>query len=139
MRMPGMDGAELLGEVMRRYPHVVRIVLSGQADQAAILRSIGNTHQHLSKPCDPDTLKAALAQAYALQGLLSDDALKNLVSQLRTLPSPPTLYTELVQEAPTRASWSSPPACRRSSGACCGSRSPSSARCATWRPPGPCR
>ena len=29
MRMPGMDGAELLDEVKRRHPHVVRIVLSG--------------------------------------------------------------------------------------------------------------
>ena len=39
MRMPGMDGAELLDEVKRRHPHVVRIVLSGQADQASVLRS----------------------------------------------------------------------------------------------------
>ena len=41
MRMPGMDGAELLDEVKRRHPHVVRIVLSGQADQASVLRSLG--------------------------------------------------------------------------------------------------
>ena len=31
MRMPGMDGAALLEEVKRRHPHMVRIVLSGQA------------------------------------------------------------------------------------------------------------
>ena len=37
MRMPGMNGAESsLDEVKRRHPHVVRIVLSGQADQASV-------------------------------------------------------------------------------------------------------
>ncbi|HEY4481440.1 MAG TPA: response regulator, partial [Candidatus Brocadiaceae bacterium] len=33
MRMTGMDGAQLLREVMKRYPGVVRIILSGQTDQ----------------------------------------------------------------------------------------------------------
>ena len=31
MRMPGMDGAELLAHVKERYPSVARIVLSGHA------------------------------------------------------------------------------------------------------------
>jgi len=29
MRMPGMDGAELLNRVKERYPETVRIILSG--------------------------------------------------------------------------------------------------------------
>ena len=33
MRMPEMDGAELLTEVMRRHPRTVRIVLSGQSER----------------------------------------------------------------------------------------------------------
>ncbi len=32
MRMPVMDGAQLLNEVRQRFPQVVRIVLSGQSD-----------------------------------------------------------------------------------------------------------
>ena len=89
MRMPGMDGAELLDEVKRRHPHVVRIVLSGQADQASVLRSLGSTHQYLSKPCDPETLKQTLVRACAVRMLLADDALKQVVSQLGSLPSLP--------------------------------------------------
>ena len=98
MRMPGMDGAELLTEVMRRHPHMVRIVLSGQAEQATILRSIGSTHQYLWKPCDPETLQQTLVRACSLRGMLADDTLKRLVSQLAALPSPPALYLAVLEE-----------------------------------------
>jgi YesN/AraC family two-component response regulator len=36
MRMPGMDGAMLLGRVKEQYPEVARIILSGYADRNAI-------------------------------------------------------------------------------------------------------
>ena len=98
MRMPGMDGAELLTEVMRRHPHMVRIVLSGQAEQATILRSIGSTHQYLWKPCDPEVLHQTLVRACALRGMLADDALTRLVSRLDALPSPPALYLAVLEE-----------------------------------------
>jgi len=60
MRMPGMNGAELLAEVMRRHPTTVRLILSGYADKDLILRCVGSTHQYLSKPCDPEALKATI-------------------------------------------------------------------------------
>ncbi|GAF98860.1 unnamed protein product, partial [marine sediment metagenome] len=72
MRMPGMDGDQLLTEVMGRYPETVRIVLSGHSEKEMILRSVGPTHQYLAKPCDPELLKRVIARAYALRGVLSD-------------------------------------------------------------------
>jgi HD-like signal output (HDOD) protein/CheY-like chemotaxis protein len=98
MRMPGMDGAALLGEVQRRYPQIVRVVLSGQSDQTAILRSLGSTHQYLAKPCDPDTLRRTLERACAVRRLLADCALKKVVSQIGMLPSLPDVYVALVNE-----------------------------------------
>jgi DNA-binding NtrC family response regulator len=56
MRMPGMDGATLLLHVKSRYPSVVRIVLSGHAERAAMVRALSVAHQFLSKPCEADTL-----------------------------------------------------------------------------------
>ncbi len=96
MRMPGMDGAALLTEVMKRYPQIVRIVLSGQSDEDTILRSVGPAHQYLSKPCDADRLKATVGRACALRDLLGDGSLKRLVSQMETLPSLPSTYVELM-------------------------------------------
>jgi DNA-binding NtrC family response regulator len=56
MRMPGMDGVQLLKEVRNGYPEVVRIVLSGQSEGEMFLKSVRLAHQYLSKPCDADAL-----------------------------------------------------------------------------------
>jgi len=96
MRMPMMDGAELLEQVKRGYPSIVRIVLSGQSSRASVLRSITPAHQFLSKPCDPQELVVRLGQAFAMRDLLSNQSLKTMVSRLRSLPSLPVLYDELM-------------------------------------------
>lgn len=98
MRMPGMDGAELLTLVMKQYPEVVRIVLSGHSDREMILRSVRPAQQYLSKPCDAETLKTTVARACALRDLLVEDSLKRVVSQMDSLPSLPKLYQEIMAE-----------------------------------------
>lgn len=95
MRMPGMDGAALLTTVMEKYPHIIRIMLTGNADDSSILLSIPIVHQFLAKPSDPDTLKEVLYRACALQELISDQQLKTLVASLGNLPSLPEIYAEL--------------------------------------------
>lgn len=96
MRMPGMDGAELLHEVMERYPHTVRFVLSGQSDREMTLRTVMPTHQFLTKPCDITVLKNAIERALALRELLHGSNLQQLVSQTTTLPSMPDLYQKVM-------------------------------------------
>jgi HD-like signal output (HDOD) protein len=98
MRMPGMDGAQLLIEVRKRYPQIVRIILSGHSDQEMILKSVGPAHQYLSKPCDAEALKVTVARACALRDLLTNESLQRLVSQMQSLPSLPHLYLKLVEE-----------------------------------------
>ncbi len=98
MKMPGIDGAELLNEVKARHPKSIRIVLSGQADRDAIMRVVGATHQYLAKPCEPDVLKATIDRACALRRVLGNDELKGLVSRLDNLPSLPSLYKEVTEE-----------------------------------------
>ena len=97
MRMPGMDGASLLEKVKTKFPRTVRFVLSGQSDRETILRSVGPTHQYLSKPCDVEELKQKLVHAFALRDLLEDPVLKEIVSRLESVPSLPTLYIAMTQ------------------------------------------
>jgi HD-like signal output (HDOD) protein/CheY-like chemotaxis protein len=101
MRMPGMSGAELLNEIMRLYPGTIRLILSGHADKDLLLQCVGSTHQYLSKPCDPESLRATLQRATALEGSLSNASLKRLVSQMNRLPSIPSVYTEIVEKLQT--------------------------------------
>lgn len=95
MRMPGMDGAELLAEVKKLYPHTIRIILTGQADEDSILRTVGVTHQFLAKPCDPELLKTIIKRSCSLHDLLSNGELKNIISSIGQLPSLPKLYQQL--------------------------------------------
>ncbi|MEJ2619016.1 MAG: response regulator [Candidatus Thiodiazotropha sp.] len=96
MRMPGMDGAQLLNRIAERHPNIVRIVLSGQSDQETVMKTVGPAHQYLSKPCEVDTLKSTLMRAFALRDLLGKSELKSLISGMRSLPSLPTIYHELL-------------------------------------------
>src|SRR6202790_1353011 len=50
MRMPGMDGWQLLSESRKLDPQMVRPILSGHGDLAAIKRSVGIAHQCLAEP-----------------------------------------------------------------------------------------
>lgn len=95
MRMPGMDGWQLLAEVKKLYPQTVRLVLSGHADPGAIMRSVGIAHQYIAKPCDSATLKSAVLQSQALRNLLSSDVLALLVGDVGMLPSYPKAYQEI--------------------------------------------
>jgi HD-like signal output (HDOD) protein/CheY-like chemotaxis protein len=95
MRMPGMDGAQLLTEIQKKHPHTIRIMLTGQADEESVLRTVGVVHQFLAKPCDPDKLKEILRRTGALQDLLTDGTLKDIVSKLGSLPSLPSTFSEL--------------------------------------------
>lgn len=97
MRMPGMDGAQLLDLVKTRFPRTVRIILSGQSDRETILRSVGPSHQYLSKPCDLDELKQKLVRAFALREMLDDPHLKEVIGRLKTVPSLPALYVAVTE------------------------------------------
>ena len=98
MRMPGLNGAELLSEVMKRYPRTQRLIHSGYADRELILQCVGSTHQYLAKPCTVETLRGVLRRAAALDDSLGSETLKQLLGRLDRLPSIPALYVELVQK-----------------------------------------
>jgi HD-like signal output (HDOD) protein/CheY-like chemotaxis protein len=98
MMMPGMDGAELLTQVMHRYPNTVRLVLSGHADREAVLRLVGPAHQYLSKPCNAEELRTAIARALAMRDLLTSEQLKQLACRIDCLPSLPSSYEQLTRE-----------------------------------------
>jgi response regulator RpfG family c-di-GMP phosphodiesterase len=95
MRMPRMDGATLLREVQSRFPHTIRIVLSGHTELEMAMHTIPIAHQFLTKPCDAAMLKAVVDRACNLQALLDDEAIRGLVGGIGELPSAPRVFTEL--------------------------------------------
>jgi HD-like signal output (HDOD) protein len=98
MMMPEMDGAQLLGEVLKRHPQTVRLVLSGHADHEGVLRLVGPAHRYLSKPCNAEELRSAIVRTLAMRDLLDNEQLKQLASRIGTLPAQPSLYAQLTEE-----------------------------------------
>ncbi len=98
LKMPEMDGMQLLTEVRTQYPHVVRIILSGHLEHELTLQSVQYAHQNLSKPCDSEILKQILAKLFALRDIMADESVKKIVSQIESLPSLPAIYSEIIEE-----------------------------------------
>ncbi len=81
MRMPGMNGVELLARIKEIAPLTVRMMLTGNADQQTAMEAVNEGHifRFLTKPCPPETfakvLQAGLEQyrlVTAERELLSD-------------------------------------------------------------------
>lgn len=70
MRMPGMDGAQLLARVASEHPRVARLVLSGQAEVERQLVARGCCHGYLTKPCPAGQLESAIRQALEVRDSL---------------------------------------------------------------------
>ncbi|MFG0251104.1 MAG: HD domain-containing phosphohydrolase [Phycisphaeraceae bacterium JB051] len=62
MRMPEMNGVELLKQIATVSPNSVRMMLTGNADQQTAIDAInqGNIFRFLNKPCSPELLTQAL-------------------------------------------------------------------------------
>ncbi|MEG4801838.1 response regulator [Microcoleus sp. ARI1-B5] len=66
--MPGIKGDELLIRIHKKYPNVIKIMLTGQADEVAVDRAKkqANLHRCLSKPWSEadllETIKSGLSK-----------------------------------------------------------------------------
>ena len=95
VRMPGMDGVEFLRTVSERWPHTIRIALSGFAGVEQVAKLVPYAHQYLNKPCESPHLENLIERCLALPALLPDKRLRALAGAVRTLPVTVAAHTEL--------------------------------------------
>lgn len=97
MRMPIIDGAEVLRQTKELQPRAVRIVLSGQTDAETAMKSVFTAHQFLAKPCDVEKLRSVVKRACDLHSLISADGLQALAGDVSVLPAAPQTYLAISQ------------------------------------------
>jgi HD-like signal output (HDOD) protein len=95
VRMPGMDGGQLLSTVKQRWPTTVRIIVSGYADPAQAVRLTSLAHQYVAKPCDSRQLENIIERCFNLQDLLAQEPLRKVVGRIGKLPAMPKTYGRL--------------------------------------------
>lgn len=98
MRMPVMNGADLLAEVRNKYPHMIRIILSGYSDEDTLLKAVQTAHQFLSKPISADELRNSIKRISKIHDLLHGEKVKSVITQIDSLPSLPRLYGEILDK-----------------------------------------
>ncbi|WP_319585216.1 HD domain-containing phosphohydrolase [uncultured Desulfobulbus sp.] len=97
MRMPGMNGVELLSKVKDSYPETVRLMLTGNADQETAMEAVndGQIFRFLTKPCPQATFITSLALALRQHRLIIAE--KELLQ--KTLMGSVTVLSELLAVA----------------------------------------
>jgi HD-like signal output (HDOD) protein len=95
VRMPGMDGGQLLSVVKQRWPTTVRIIVSGYSDPAQAVRLTSLAHQYVAKPCDGLQLENIIERCFNLLDLLAQEPLRKVVGRIGKLPAMPKTYGRL--------------------------------------------
>jgi HD-like signal output (HDOD) protein len=95
VRMPGMDGGQLLTTVKQRWPTTIRIIISGYSDPAQAARLTSLAHQYLAKPCEDRQIENVIERCFHLQASLSQDSLKTVVGRIGKLPAMPKTFARL--------------------------------------------
>jgi HD-like signal output (HDOD) protein/ActR/RegA family two-component response regulator len=92
VRMPGMDGGQLLTVVKQRWPDAMRIIVSGYSDPVQAVRLTSLAHQYVAKPCDGCELENIIERCFHLQDLLGQESLRKMVGSIGKLPAMPKTY-----------------------------------------------
>lgn len=90
MRMPGINGVELLRQVRQLAPDTVRMMLTGNADQQTALEAVNEGHifRFMTKPCPPDVFAKALDAGIAQYRLIKaerDLLSKTFIASIKVL------------------------------------------------------
>ena len=95
MRMPNIDGSQLLATIAERWPATIRIVLSGHVQEEQSARLLTSAHQFLSKPCTAQQLENVIDRCINLHQMLADPRLRDVVGRVKKLPTIPTAFARL--------------------------------------------
>ncbi len=89
LRMPVMDGYKLLSLIKKEYPHVIRIILSGYADEKLVLKALQKNiaKVYLFKPWENDVLHKLVVQLFDTEDLLRNSNVLSLINNVDDLPT----------------------------------------------------
>lgn len=94
VRMPGMDGYQLLMEIKDRYPSTIRAVLSGYTDESLLVKMQKKclAKRYLYKPWKNQELIQIVGQMFRVEKILKNRNLLELINRIEYLPSPRNIY-----------------------------------------------
>lgn len=95
MKMPVINGAEVLRRVNEIRPSTVRIVLSGFADTELGIEACYYAHQWFNKPCELDELVEQIIAINSVRQTIAYDEVKAKLGTINHLPTEPKKYLKI--------------------------------------------
>lgn len=91
MKMPKMSGYELLSEVKKRFPNIVRIILSGFSDERIVFDALRKNvaKLYILKPWENNTLVETIEKVFKIENVLKDN--KNVLKFINNAEELPTI------------------------------------------------
>ncbi len=98
LRMPEMDGFQLLSAIKKDHPQVIRIILSGYADEKQVLKALQKNiaKVYLLKPWDNELLLKLVEQLFDTEDLLRGTNILSLINNVDELPTIKTSYRNIL-------------------------------------------
>ena len=74
-KMPGLSGTEFLTIAKKKYPDIIRIILTGNANLDSAIRAIneGEVYRFFTKPCNMTDLTVTIRQALQQKDLMAEN------------------------------------------------------------------
>ena len=98
IRMPKIDGTELMQFIAQNHPAVIRFILSGQAEKETILKLVDDVHQYFAKPCNPSRLFEAVSAIMTKRQRINSTEIANQLTSLASIPVVSQSYEALQVE-----------------------------------------
>ena len=97
VRMPEMNGYQLLKEIRANYPSIIRVVLSGYSDEDLVIRIQRESlaKRYLLKPWKNQELIRTVEQIFSVEEALKKRNLLELMNRIEFLPSPSDICIRL--------------------------------------------
>lgn len=97
VRMPGMNGYQLLKEIKAKYPSIIRVVLSGYNDEDLVINIQRSSlaKRYLIKPWKNQELIRTVEQIFSVEEALKNKNLLEIVNRIEFLPSPGNICVQL--------------------------------------------
>ncbi|SFI32480.1 Response regulator receiver domain-containing protein [Tindallia magadiensis] len=105
MRMPGMNGYDLLSTVKTKYPHIVRIMLSGYSEEKVVMKALlDNTVKvYLFKPWNNQEMLDTISQIFETCHLLNNPQLMQLINKSSYLSTIEDTYRKIEKSIESEA------------------------------------
>lgn len=98
MRMPLMDGYELLSRIKAAYPNIIRVILSGYAEEDSIFKALLHSIAkfYIMKPWSNEKLLEYIGQIFETEDRLKSNELLILINNIERLPTIESSYQKIL-------------------------------------------